>query len=345
MKPLIGSTNVKLAAGMGVVAMCLVISAGHIAAARSSSDASGAVIGSPARVEAALDADATAALLAREGKTRSALGFPIGVSRVGHHVQDGFESAQYDEVTELDSAGRVESVTQFDSKGRLRSAVRLDVGPATGARVAQDVAVKSAQSSALAAGLAIGIPTSTDADQATRGWTVHWARTQGGVRVRGDETRVQVWPDGSIESVARVEHDLAIAGAIVVAVADLNLRIAGISFTLLAIFGAVLTCGVHRRADEQAVLGRGPADRVSEPQSLVRRPKLGLRNPEARPGVGRPERRFRTVEDRSRRGAVPARLGHAGEAVRRRGQRRLAAEPLRRRRRRHDHRWRFRGVT
>jgi hypothetical protein len=42
-----------------------------------------------------------------------------------------------------------------------------------------------------------------------------------------------------------------IAGAIVVAVADLNLRIAGISFTLLAIFGAVLTCGVHRRADEQ----------------------------------------------------------------------------------------------
>ena len=211
MKPLIGSTNVKLAAGMGVVAMCLVISAGHIAAARSSSDASGAVIGSPARVEAALDADATAALLAREGKTRSALGFPIGVSRVGHHVQDGFESAQYDEVTELDSAGRVESVTQFDSKGRLRSAVRLDVGPATGARVAQDVAVKSAQSSALAAGLAIGIPTSTDADQATRGWTVHWARTQGGVRVRGDETRVQVWPDGSIESVARVEHDLAVA--------------------------------------------------------------------------------------------------------------------------------------
>ncbi len=191
--------------------MCVAVSAGRIEAAPRSPDSPGETIGNPSRVEAALDANTDAVLLAREGLAREALGFPVGVKRVGRHVLDGFEDAEYDEVTELDSAGDVESVTQFDSKGRLRAAVRLDAAPAAGLRITQDSAVRSAQKSVLAAGLGVGTPTSTEADQATGGWTVHWARTQDGVRVRGDETRVQVWPDGRIESVARAEHELAAA--------------------------------------------------------------------------------------------------------------------------------------
>jgi hypothetical protein len=213
MQASISSRNVKSAAGLGIVAlMCLAVSAGHIAAARRPSDP-GSAAESVTRVEVALDASADAALITREGETRDALGFPVGVKRAGHHVVDGFENAEYDEVTELDSAGNVESVTQFDSKGRLLGAVRVDAAPVTGLRVAQDGAVKSAQRSVVAAGLAVGTPTSTEADQATGGWTVHWTRTQDGVRVRGDETRVQVWPDGRIQSVARSEHDLAAAPA------------------------------------------------------------------------------------------------------------------------------------
>lgn len=206
------SNNVKSAAAVGIVAlMCLAVSAGHIAAAPRSAVSDSAAPRPAARVEVPLDANADAVLIAREGKTRDALGFPVGFKRIGQHVLDGFENAEYDEVTELDSAGNVQSVTQFDSKGRLLGAVRVGPAPALGLRLTQDGAVRSAQRSALAAGLAVGTPTSTEADQATGGWTVHWARTQGGVRVRGDETRAQVWPDGRIQSVARTEHDLAAA--------------------------------------------------------------------------------------------------------------------------------------
>ncbi|MGD0861762.1 MAG: hypothetical protein ABSA21_03255 [Candidatus Limnocylindrales bacterium] len=205
------AVNVKWAAGTAAVAVCLIASAGHIAAAPQFSGSEHAGLGTPTRVETALAADADTALFAREVETRDALGFPVGVKRIGRHVLDGFEHAEYDEVTEVDSAGKVQAVTQFDSRGHLRAAVRLDAAPASKSRVTRDGAVRSAQKSARAAGLDIGTPTSTQADQATGGWTVHWARMQAGVRVRGDETRVQVWPDGRIQSVARAEHDLAAA--------------------------------------------------------------------------------------------------------------------------------------
>ena len=38
---------------------------------------------------------------------------------------------------------------------------------------------------------------------------MHWDRMQDDVPVRGDETRVHVWQDGRIQSLARVEHPLA----------------------------------------------------------------------------------------------------------------------------------------
>jgi hypothetical protein len=166
-------------------------------------------MGKLAREEMVLDAGASSTLLAQAGETGNALGFPVGVKRIGKHVRDGFEQTEYDEVTELDSKGRVSSITQFDKSGRLRSAIRLDSPPRNVLKVNSAGAIRAAQRSAQTAGLTLGTPSATDVDQATGGWTVHWDRVAGGIRVRGDETRVQVWPDGRIQSVARVEHDLA----------------------------------------------------------------------------------------------------------------------------------------
>jgi len=82
------------------------------------------------------------------------------------HVRDGFEHAEYDEISEIDVAGRITSVTQFDAQGRLRAAVRLDSAPGVGPKVTREAAIKSAQRSAAAAGLAVAMPSATEVDQA-----------------------------------------------------------------------------------------------------------------------------------------------------------------------------------
>jgi len=208
---LLGSRcSIKTAVGTCALAVCLLVSAGQLAAApRQAPSSDRDPFGKLAREETALDAGTGSALMAQAGETGSALGFPVGVKRVGKHVRDGFEQAEYDEVTEMDSKGRVSSITQFDKNGRLRTAIRLDSPPRSVLKVSGAAAIRAAQRSAQAAGLTLGTPSATDADQATGGWTVHWNRVAAGIRVRGDETRVQVWPDGRIQSMARVEHDLA----------------------------------------------------------------------------------------------------------------------------------------
>jgi hypothetical protein len=152
-------------------------------------------------------------VLARSSKTTAQLGFPVGVARTAKHVRDGFENAEYDEVAELNAAGRVIALTQFDASGALRLAARLDNPRLTGPKITDEQAARAAQRSALAAGLAVGQPTATEADTATGGWIAHWARFSNGIPVRGDETRVLIWPDGRTQSVARVEHNLAPAPA------------------------------------------------------------------------------------------------------------------------------------
>jgi hypothetical protein len=201
--------SIKTAVGTCALAVCLLVTAGQLAAApRQAPSSDPDPIGKLAREETVLDAGTSSTLLAQAGETGNALGFPVGVKRIGKHVRDGFEQAEYDEVTELDSKGRISSITQFDKSGRLRTAIRLDSPPRGVLKVSGAGAIRLAQRSAQTAGLTLGTPSATDADQATGGWTVHWDRVAAGIRVRGDETRVQVWPDGRIQSVARVEHDL-----------------------------------------------------------------------------------------------------------------------------------------
>ena len=205
--------HLSFKSGLGAAAVvgCLAVTAGQLTAAPRQSPSSADLDGNPTRMEMALDANSSAAVFARAGKARDALEFPVGVTRVGKHVRDGFERAEYDEVSEMNSSGKIVALTQFDTKGRLRVAVRLDGPPRGGPRVTSDAAIRAAQRSTLAAGLTVGSPSRTDADEATGGWTVHWPRVKDGVPVRGDETRVNVWSDGHIQSVALVEHDLGAA--------------------------------------------------------------------------------------------------------------------------------------
>lgn len=191
--------------GTIAVALCLVVSGGRLSAApRPAGASSQDLLGTLTRVETALDATANASALARAGSTRDALGFPVGVQRIGKHVRDGFESVQYDEVSEIDSVGKVTSLTQFDAKGRLRAAIRMDGTPKSGSGVSRETATSTAKRSAVAIGLTAGATSVVEADQATGGWTVRWARVEGGVPVRGDETRVRIWPNGQVQSVSNV---------------------------------------------------------------------------------------------------------------------------------------------
>lgn len=156
-----------------------------------------------------LYADDSPDVFARAGVARDALGFPAGAARSGRHVKDGLQKAEYDEVVDLDSAGRPISLTQFDGRGRLVTAVRFDLPPGLSAKTTSDQASKAAQGVLARSGLASSGKSRVEPNPVAGGWDVRWPRTEAGFAVRGDETSVHVWQDGRIQSVARVEHQLS----------------------------------------------------------------------------------------------------------------------------------------
>lgn len=162
-------------------------------------------------VQTPLFADQQPLVFAREVNVRDALGFPPGTSRSGKHVKDGFQKSEYDEVAELDKAGRQLSVAQFDGAGNLVAAVRLDMPTGFTVKTTRDGASKAAERALAKVSLTADGQALVDDDPVGGGWNVHWSRTQDGFVVRGDETRVRVWQDGRIQSVAHVEHRLAVA--------------------------------------------------------------------------------------------------------------------------------------
>ena len=119
------------------------------------------------------------------------------------------QKAEYDEVAEVDSAGRPMSVAQFDGGGRLVNAVRFDATPSLAVKVTGDQASKAALGALARSGLTPDGKPRLEANSATGGWDVHWDRIEAGFPVRGDETSAHVWPDGRIQSVARVEHPVS----------------------------------------------------------------------------------------------------------------------------------------
>jgi hypothetical protein len=213
MRTLTSHSAIKSILAVGTMAGFMAVGAGRLMPAP---QAAGPLPGDgaePVRAESALARPQETALFVHEDQTRDALGFPVAAQRTGKHVVDGFQSAEYDEVSDFDASGRPISVSQFDVSGRLRAAVRLDVPQRNGAKVTREAATATARRAAQAAGLPAADPSSADADEATGGWTFHWTREQSGYRVRGDETRVQVREDGLIQSLGRVESVLAAAPA------------------------------------------------------------------------------------------------------------------------------------
>jgi hypothetical protein len=204
------STAIKSALGAGLLLALLAIAGGSLPAnVKPSKPANPPLPTQPGVVIQLLDARSSPSVFAHASSARDALGFPVGAGRAARHVKDTFQHAEYDEVDELDAGGNPISLTQFETSGRLRVAVRLDRSSRPATRITSDSASQVAQQGAVSAGLPIGGPRHIDTDVATDGWTVRWDRTQDGIAVRGDETRVQVRPDGSIQSLARIEHQLA----------------------------------------------------------------------------------------------------------------------------------------
>lgn len=167
--------------------------------------------GQPVVTDTVLSADDSPEVFARADAARDALGFPVGSKKAGRHVKDGFQNSDYDEVAEVGSSGQPLAITQFDGDGRLLAAVRFDAPSGPQVKVTSDAAARAAQRGLAGTGLTVGGAPRIDANTLTGGWDVHWDRVQDGFAVRGDETRVHVWQDGRIESVARVEHKLAAA--------------------------------------------------------------------------------------------------------------------------------------
>ena len=210
----------KAAIAVVIVTAGLVASGGAIAAAGSTRTAASPVLGPAAMPagrstlsETAIYADDHPDVFARAATTRDALGFTKGATRKGRHVTDGLQNSAYNEVAEVDTAGQPTSLAQFDGSGRLLAAVRFDAPSRSGSGVSGDEAATMAQRGLVSAGLAPTGRASSQANAAAGGWDVRWPRTQGGFTVRGDELSAHVWQDGRIQSVARVEHDLAAAPA------------------------------------------------------------------------------------------------------------------------------------
>jgi hypothetical protein len=204
------STTVKWLAGAAVAAVCLGVTCSQLVAAK---EAAGGLAPDartqPTRDESAISGPRRTVTLARADRVRDALGFPAATRTTARHVRDGFQRTDYDEVQGLDEDGQPLWLTQLDSAGRLLDAVRLDQPGRVEQSVSRAAATGSASRAATAAGLTIAGAVRAEPDPASSGWTVHWLRSQQGVPVRGDETRVQVWPDGRIGAASRVEHELA----------------------------------------------------------------------------------------------------------------------------------------
>ncbi len=213
-----GTTNTfRTVIAVAVVVVGLAVTADRMTAASAGGSSAGggaggmgsAMVGQPVRTETVLNADSSPAVFGRAASARDAFGFPVGTKRTGKHVHDGLQSADYDEVVEIDGAGQPLAQTQFDSAGQLVSAVRFDSPPTFLTKVTKEAAAGSAIRGLSAFSATVAGEYEADDNPVMGGWDVHWDRSQDGIRVRGDETRVHLWADGRIQSVARVEHRLA----------------------------------------------------------------------------------------------------------------------------------------
>ena len=210
------SKKIRSFLAVGTVVLSLAVSTGQLTAAglvsgNAPSSGDNSVGLGRSTIETPIHADDAPKVFAHAATVRDGLGFPAGANRSGKHVKDALQKSEYDEVDELDNAGRQISIAQFDTAGDLVAAVRLDIPSGFMVKATRDGASKAAERALAKVSLAAVGQAQVEDDPVAGGWNVHWDRVQDGFAVRGDETRVRVWQDGRIQSVAHVEHKLASA--------------------------------------------------------------------------------------------------------------------------------------
>ena len=160
-------------------------------------------------IEAPLASVAAAAQTDRASRTGTILGLPAAARRSATRVTDRFGGRTYDEIAEYDAGNRLVSLQRFDMDGRLLAAVRFglrgDGGPALDGAAAR----VRAERVATTLGLEPASVPRVVAVPSNAGWTVAWDRRVGGVPVPGDGLRIQLWSDGSVHGLARLERTLA----------------------------------------------------------------------------------------------------------------------------------------
>jgi hypothetical protein len=175
-----------------------------------------------------LPAGLAAAALERAARTGRLLGLPEAARRTVERVEDRRGHTTFDEVTELDAAGRPAAVLRYTPDGRLVGAVHLGWQSGGGQNLAGDAdAVRAALDVARTAGIEPAGQAVTQRRGET-GWTVHWERLVDGVAVPGDGIHVQLWPDGSFHGLTVAEHPLANRPASVLPASAAEATVAGL---------------------------------------------------------------------------------------------------------------------
>jgi hypothetical protein len=156
----------------------------------------------------AIDASASNRALSRAHDLARTLGFG-GVRDTVTRLDDRFDHRVYDEIASFDAHDRQVGLTRLDTDGRLFLALQLGWSPGPGRPISAAAATDKAAAIARAAGLTTDGKPEILRSSGAGGWIVRWPRVVDGVDVRGDGTRVTVWPDGSFHAVARNERPLA----------------------------------------------------------------------------------------------------------------------------------------
>jgi hypothetical protein len=167
------------------------------------------IAGQPATIVSPVSADEAAVQIERAVQVGRRLGLPTPARRTVERVEDRRGQTSFDEVTEIDAAGRPSALLRYAPDGRLVAAVHLGWQPDRGKAVAAEAdAVRLALAIARGAGFepaGQAVPLS----RGTNGWTVGWDRLVDGVPVPGDGIRVQLQADGSFHGFTWAEHPLA----------------------------------------------------------------------------------------------------------------------------------------
>jgi hypothetical protein len=170
------------------------------------------VSGEPSSRQLTLPASASARAVARATAVGHALALPAGAMSV-RRIEDRLEHATYDEVTTRDAAGQPTSVVTLGVEGRLRAAVVLGLHPSS-AEVDPATAVSRASAIARAVEFTTNGRPTVVRSAGAGGWLVTWPRIVDGAPVRGDDTRVALWEDGTFHSASTSEHPLAPAPSV-----------------------------------------------------------------------------------------------------------------------------------